>query len=343
MLGDIFVIDGVVHVVDFSTDNMTENAAMADPAMREAFWELSIRITGGTFPFRSELQAGNLPAALTPSHEANYEMIFGGSQTDMAIVGCIPAGNDQYVVSEYTVKINHSFAKAYPERTIFCGGVDPVHSGLQSALNSIEYQVKELGARSMKFYPFSWQPDDREIAYPMYEKCRSLGINVLQFHLCLPAGPGHNVETQRPNGLQNPARDFPDMTFIMHHPMPLYFDETLIIASSFPNIHLLISPLFQQSFSRPRLVQKLMGELLMWVGPDKLIYGTEGSLNGPAGRFAEALMDFKIADDLMEGYGYPQITDSDKKKILGLNIAKLLDIDVEAKKKELAALNGRHG
>lgn len=340
MLGDTFVIDGVVHVVDFSMEHMGENAALADPKMREAFWDLSIRITGGMFPYREGLLRGELPSSLTPSTEANYQIVFGGTPTDMAIVGCIPFGDDQYVISDYTVKINHAFAKAYPERTIFCGGVDPHQLGLSAALDSIEYQVKELGAQSMKFYPFDWRPDDERIAYPMYEKCRSLGIKVLQFHLCLPGGSSHNVEVQRPNGLQNPARDFPDMTFIMHHPMPLYFDETLIIASLYPNIHLLISPLLQQSLNRPRLVQKMMGDLLMWVGSDKLIYGTEGSLNGPTTRYTEAMMNFEIAQDLLDGYGYPQITENDKKKILGLNIAKLFDIDVEAKKKELAALAG---
>lgn len=341
MVGDTFIIDGVVHVVDFSLDHMAENAALADPELRADFAELSIRITGGIFPFKEELLRGEVPPALTPSPEVNYEIIFNQSPTDMAIVGAIPFGGEDYVIDDYSVKINHAFASAYPERTIFCGGVDPVQNGLQAALDSIDYQVRELGARSIKFYPFDWSPDDREIAYPLYERCQSLGIKVLQFHLSLPAGPGYNVEAQRPNGLQNPARDFPDMTFIMHHPMPMYFDETLIIASCFPNIHLLISPLFQQSLSRPRLVQKMIGELLIWVGSDKLIYGTEGGLGGPTSRYIDAMLNFEIAQDLIEGYGYPQITDRDKEKILGLNIARLFDIDVEAKKRELAAASRR--
>jgi hypothetical protein len=47
-------------------------------------------------------------------------------------------------------------------------------------------------------------------------------------------------------------------------------------------------------------------------------------------------MDFSIAEDLQEGYGFPQITHEDKEKILGLNLAKVLGVEVNAKKKELA-------
>ena len=34
-------------------------------------------------------------------------------------------------------------------------------------------------------------------------------------------------------------------------------------------------------------------------------------------------------------YGYPQITEEDKRKILGLNQARIFGVDAEAKKREL--------
>lgn len=42
-----------------------------------------------------------------------------------------------------------------------------------------------------------------------------------------------------------------------------------------------------------------------------------------------------MPDDLVAGYGYPELTREIKEKILGLNLAGLMGIDVEAKKKEL--------
>lgn len=59
---------------------------------------------------------------------------------------------------------------------------------------------------------------------------------------------------------------------------------------------------------------------------------------GDPGRYVKALIDFEIPQDLQDGYGYPQMTASDKEKILGLNIAKIFGIDVAAKKRELAEL-----
>lgn len=49
-------------------------------------------------------------------------------------------------------------------------------------------------------------------------------------------------------------------------------------------------------------------------------------------------MDLEIPEELQADYGYPQITRDDKKMILGLNMAGLLGIDVEAKVKELQGL-----
>ena len=42
-----------------------------------------------------------------------------------------------------------------------------------------------------------------------------------------------------------------------------------------------------------------------------------------------------LADDLVEGYGYPQLTDQAKKKILGENLLRLHGMDVEATKARL--------
>ncbi len=139
-------------------------------------------------------------------------------------------------------------------------------------------QVKELGARSMKFYnghvEGTWRCDDREVAYPMYERCQALGIDVLQFHKGMPFGLS-NVEDVRPNDLQGAARDFPDLTFVIHHLGMPYFDETVSIAARFPNVHLALSANLCFTPIAPRLVQTQLGRLLMEVEADKLLWGSE--------------------------------------------------------------------
>ncbi|HEU4600216.1 MAG TPA: amidohydrolase family protein [Solirubrobacterales bacterium] len=335
MIDDIFIFDGVVHVIDWSL--AFEKSPGEDPSAgeteREKAINLAQRVTGNVFDFSPMLQ-GEPPDAMKGSPAANYEVIFGQSPTDMAMVGSLPVEPTAGDVDP-SIRLNHAFASAYPERCLFTGGVQPHGQPLSAALESMEYQVKELNAQSMKFYPFHWHCDDEEVAYPLYEKCRELGIDVLQFHLCLPADSSHNVEMQRPNGLQNPARDFPDLTFVMHHPTALYFDETVSIVQRFPNIHLLVSPLVQMALIKPRPVLKMFGELLQQVGSRKLIYGSEGAMGGNPTKYIEAVLDLEMPDDLREGYGYPEVTREDKENILGLNMARLFDVDVEARLAEI--------
>jgi hypothetical protein len=40
-------------------------------------------------------------------------------------------------------------------------------------------------------------------------------------------------------------------------------------------------------------------------------------------------MDFQIPQDLCDGYGYPQLTDTAKRKILGENLLRLHGLDVD--------------
>jgi predicted TIM-barrel fold metal-dependent hydrolase len=337
MVGDTFVFDGVVHVSDMSFEHMKFTPT---PEEIEAILDRTERLLGGIIDHR---MGNDVSDVAKGSPEANYDVIFRNAPTDMAVVGNLPFfGRDNlYKDPNYPLTVNYRLAQAYPERCVFAGGVEPYGQTMRDTLASIERQVTELGARSMKFYPFDWRADDRELAYPCYEKCLELGVNVVQFHLCRPADSMHDVEMQRPNFLQRPARDFPDMTFVMHHPEPLYFEETVNIAARFPNIYLLVSPLMQLSIWRPRLVQKMIGQLLQQVGANKLIYGSEGALGGNPTKFIQAVLDFDIPEDLRQGYGYPQMTQEDKAMILGLNLARLLGIDVEKKKTELAELTER--
>ena len=48
-----------------------------------------------------------------------------------------------------------------------------------------------------------------------------------------------------------------------------------------------------------------------------------------------AFMDFEIPQDLCDGYGYPQLTETAKRKILGENLLRLHGMDVEEARTQL--------
>lgn len=331
MIGDIFVFDLVVHLHDMSDRNLRADVPGAQQSRG-----LALRLGDALRPLHGD--PTDFAAAIPV--ETMGRMVFEHSPTDMAMAQVVPVW-DWFENWWAPVELQHAFAQAYPERALFCGGVDPAHRGLSAALEHLDWQVQELGAVSLKFYNGhlgkTWRCDDEKMAYPIYERARELGIDVLQFHKGMPFGL-QDVEDVRPNDLQAAARDFPDLTFVIHHLGVPYYDETVNIAARFPNVVLALSANLCFTPIAPRLVQKQLGRLLAEVGADRLLWGSEAGLAGPPAPYLAAVMDLEIPEDLRHGYGYPQITHEDKRALLGGNAARLFGIDLASKQAELAAL-----
>lgn len=334
MIDDIFVFDGVIHVYDMSDENLLHERPDTAPLVQG--WSASMEPL--RYPVASRLgQGADWP--LRVSVEDMYDVEFRESPVDMAMAHAVPVW-DWMPNSLASLQAQYDFVAAYPDRAVLCGAVDPLYHGVDGALKQMEYQVRELGARSFKFYnghvDRSWRCDDRDLAYPLYRKAHELGVDMLQFHKGLPFGEW-DVDLLRPVDLQAPAREFRDMNFLIHHLALPYFDEAVSIASRFPNVYLALSGVLNYLRVAPREVQKQIGKLLQYVGPHKLIWGSEAAMTGPPAPFLKSFMDLQIPDDLRDGYGYPQITHEDKRMILGGNMARLLGIDVPGKLRQLAA------
>ena len=80
--------------------------------------------------------------------------------------------------------------------------------------------------------------------------------------------------------------------------------------------------------ARPQFFNKVMGELLFWVGEDKLTFGSDYNIWTPKWQ-VEGFVDWQMPDD-DQFTDYGKLTTATKKKILGLNAARLYGIDVPA-------------
>ena len=78
-----------------------------------------------------------------------------------------------------------------------------------------------------------------------------------------------------------------------------------------------------------------MGRLLRDVGAHKLLWGSEAPVLGCPQPILKLFWDLEIPEDLQQNYGYPPITREDKAMILGKNMARLTQMDIEAKKRQL--------
>lgn len=321
VIDDAFIFDCVLHAIDHSDENLLTDVPGANRSRDIS--RGAVRDPGDPL----------LPGKRWTPEEL-YELEFGGTSVDMAMTQTIPLF-DWYKDGLSPVQANYRLASQHPEQIVFCGGVDPTYHG-ESVLDEMTRQVEEWGARSFKFYNAhrgggTWGCDDPEIAYPMYERAAALGVDLLQFHKGFALGT-NNIEDLRPNDLQRAALDFPHMKFVIYHLALPYFDECLSIAARFENVYLALAGNVAFSLTRPRPFQKHMGELLRSVGSERVFFGSEAPLAGSPQPWIDLLWDFEIPEDLISGYGYPQITDEDKRNILGESFARVLGVDTSRRR-----------
>ena len=85
-----------------------------------------------------------------------------------------------------------------------------------------------------------------------------------------------------------------------------------------------------QCMGDTNMAQHYMGKLLKYLGPDNIVWGTDCILTGSPQHQIDMFKAFSITEEYQDKYGYPAITDEMKKKIFGLNAAKIYRINPDA-------------
>jgi predicted TIM-barrel fold metal-dependent hydrolase len=230
-------------------------------------------------------------------------------------------------------------ARKHPDRAVFWGAVNPLEG--KKALDLMEVQVKEYGAKAFKFYnvrydygqPFPWRMDDPRIAFPAFEKAQELGVNLIGVHKGVPLGP-QPIEHTRTWDMDGAAANFPDINFVIFHVGLPWLDEVLWQIVRYPNLYASIAATVNFISRHPRVFAETLAKMLWWCGEDKIIYGGESPIWHPQWAL-KAFWEFELPEDLTTQYGYPPLTEQAKRKILGENLARLHGIDLTAKKQEL--------
>jgi predicted TIM-barrel fold metal-dependent hydrolase len=319
MRGDSVIFDNVVHLHNLREDNVIEPEGRI---AQNFFYRILKEVKGPDFA------VAEFASAWTGRRVG--EILFReDSQIDYAMVQTVPMF-DLYKDGLDAVERQYELVQMYPDRAIFCGGTDPMLRGLNTAIRDIDHQVLDLGAVSIKFYTAhtrnrSWRMDDPHIAYPMYERMLEHGVTIAQVHKGNPLGPEPLTALQA-HDVGQAAQDFPEMRFIIHHLGVPYEDETIMIASRYPNVYLSMSTWINSIAIAPRLTAERLGKALAGVGPDRILWGSEAPVGPDPQWLLEACWQFQIPEDLQAGYGYPEITGEDRRKMFGGNMLKLLDM-----------------
>ncbi len=330
MIGDAFVFDGVAHVFNFDKKNALSSAGEMFIDHLYAFHQVL------TPEGQTVLSPDEYLRQWTPSDI--HEMVFDHSDTDMLVAQPLPL-TDLFRDGLSPWEECAQLASRDPDRTIFWGSVNPLEG--RKALELMEIQVREFGAKAFKFYnvrydygsPYPWRMDDPQIAFPAFEKAQELGINLIGVHKGVPLGP-QPIEAVQTWDMDGAAANFPDINFVIFHVGLPFIDEVCWQLIRYPNLYASIAATLNFIVRAPRQFAENIGKLLFWCGEDKIIYGSEAPIWQPQWAL-EAFWNFQIPQDLVEGYGYPQLTEQAKRKILGENLLRLHGMDLDDVKARL--------
>jgi len=328
---DVLVFDGVAHPFNFDPQNALGKPGAMFNQHLYAFHQV---LTPTSEP---KLSAEQFLRKWEPDEISR--MVFEESDTDMLVAMPLPLTDlfrDGLSPWQRCVEL----AQQNPQRTVFWGTVNPLEG--RKALDEMEVQVKEYGARAFKFYnvrydygePFPWRMDDPKVAFPVYEKALELGINLIGVHKGVPLGP-QPIEATQTWDMDGAAANFPDINFVIFHVGLPFIDETCWQLVRYPNLYASIAATVNFVVRSPRQFAEWLGKLLFWAGEDKIIYGSEAPIWHPAWAL-DAFWNFDIPQDLVDGYGYPPLTEQAKRKILGENLARLHGMDVDTLRRNLA-------
>jgi predicted TIM-barrel fold metal-dependent hydrolase len=331
VLGDVPIIDAVIHGFDFDQSNMLNMP-----------------------PGRIHAQAHLAKVSMAPEYqryvmsEEQYEKkhtaeelvsaCFAEAQTDIAVyhivrrIGYMNSG--EWSPLDVAVKMREI---AGPERVrIMAGLSDPFDT--ERSKDELDQMIEEVGVCGLKFYPWDWDArkgklrkfllDDENLAYPLIEHLRSRGIKALAVHKAM----GSIISAFGVSDLDQAVIDFPDMDFEIVHAGWAFMDDTAILAQH-RNVYLNLEGTASLLSVAPRRFAEILGRFLQRGGgapnaEDRILWAT-GVMAVHPRPLVEKFWEFQMPEDLVEGVGYPEVTDEMKRKILGGNYARKNGLDLD--------------
>ena len=257
--------------------------------------------------------------------------VFQNGHVDMAIC------QSTYLREWYTngfndLEKNAALLERFPDKIIVNGRWDPREG--EAGLRQLEEDHARYGFKGVKLYTAEWREGSRgwkltdPEAVPFLDKCVELGIKNLHLHKGPTIWP-LDKDAFDVADVDHVATDYQELNFIVEHCGIPRIEDFCYIATQERNVYAGLAVVIgAHMHARPRFFAKLMGELLFWVGEDKMLFGSDYAIWEPQWQ-VEGFIDWEMPDH--EDFSdYPRLTAEGKKKIMGLNAAALYDVEVPA-------------
>lgn len=318
---DVFVIDAVAHAYNISKANQRNRYG---EALAGLIYSVHATWNDARNVVPLEIFGSDTPA------EALAATFFLESQTDVAVHHQLRLDSwfHEGLVGE---KRNKEVATRWPDRFLSYIGVDPTQPAADYLADLRRLKDSLPQAIGLKLYPHQmdpyrfWRADDPAV-WKLFEEASKLGLNVIAIHKAVPNG-NVPMAPYRVDDLDLAADAFPHLRFEIVHAGMAFLEETAWAIARFPNVYANLEITSSLLFKGPGLFEDVMAMFMFWGGPQKILWATGAVLSHPQ-PLLERFWNFKFSDGTLRKYGLNQITDEDKRMILGQNYASMLGLDI---------------
>ncbi|MGH9243765.1 MAG: amidohydrolase family protein [Acidimicrobiales bacterium] len=320
---DVFIVDTHVHLWDASPANW-RNATYAEGWIN-CFYDYHRNLSPPEYVWPLELYQKY-------GDERMAADLFDKGYVDVGILQPTYL-KDFYTNGFNTVDSQAFLPEKYPGRFILNGRFDPRDG--DEGLKSFEEEVQRHNLKGVKLYTAEWQGDSRgwrlddPAARPYFDKCAELGVVNIHVHKGPTIWPltRDAFDVSDVDGVATDYRDA-GLRFIVEHCGLPRLEDFCWIAVQEPNVYAGLAVVMPFIHARPYYFAEVLAELLWWVGEDRMMWSSDYALWEPKW-LVERFWEFELPDEVKEKSGV-ELTEDAKKKILGLNAAKLYDLPVPA-------------
>ena len=312
-----FVVDGHVHYWDASPENQANKYG---EGFINCFYDYHANLSPEEYVWdKAKFQKYTEEDLMHDLFEIGY--------VDVAIF------QPTYLTDFYTNGFNTTEQDAvlkekHPDKFIVNGSFDP--RGEAQGLEEFEALVGKYNLKGVKLYTAEWKGDSKgwkltdEWGVKYLEKCQELGVKNIHVHKGPTIWP-LNKDAFDLADVDDAATSFPDLNFIVEHVGLPRLEDFCWIGVQEPNVYGGLAVAMPFIHTRPRYFAKVIGELLYWLGEDRIMFASDYAIWQPKW-LVEKFVDLEMPEDMVSELG--ELTPSIKKKILGLNLAKMYDLEV---------------
>jgi predicted TIM-barrel fold metal-dependent hydrolase len=287
-------------------------------------------------------------------------LVFGTSETAVALLTSTPGSvadnvlTNPQIAAARDIMARYGAAGRVLTHTIVHPNVGPAELEQMAAwredLSPSGWKVYTLYGPPTSASPTGgWFLDDDEIGMPFLEQVRALGPKLVATHKGLGGPiPDASVAAASPRDIGPAAAAYPDIDFVVYHSgyerNPDGEEGPYDAAAAHSGVDRLIATLASVGIGpggnvyaelgstwflmlrRPAEAAHVLGKLLVALGPDRILWGTDSIWYGSPQPLIDAFRAFEIPRSFQEQFGYPALTFETKEKILSHNARRVYSV-----------------